>query len=78
MMCFRKMLMVILGLPLVIFGEARDVFAAKISNCTDCDEINRVSKNELCDAYKKGGLATFITNNGMNYYNSSKVSNGPL
>ena len=52
-MCFRKIFVIILMPILFLYlGLTKNVFAAKISNCTNCNEIHRVSKNELCDAYK--------------------------
>ena len=41
-MFFRKILVIVLALPLMItFGDAEDVFAAKISNCSNCSETEQ-------------------------------------
>ena len=50
-MCLRKILMIVLVLPLIIiFDNTRDVFAAKISNCSNCSKKETPKEKYINDS----------------------------
>jgi len=68
-----KMMAILMFSLIVIIGNFKLSLANKISNCSDCDHINRATKYELCDAYKNSTSIHLITKKGNMYYRYLRV-----